>query len=134
MNCPSEGGSWQVNGVVILSSGTPYFVTYNGDLANTGNSFVNVSDIGNAAPAHGTPAQWINPSSFPTPAPYTFGTMGGNSLRSDWNRNIDLSLFRTLAIFERVNLELRAEAFNLADTAVFGVPGNVSCAQLCRCD
>jgi Carboxypeptidase regulatory-like domain/TonB dependent receptor len=116
---------WQINAIVSLDSGTPYYVTYSGDLANTGNAFVKVDVVGDPTPAHRTPAEWINPSAFAIPAPYTFGTMGRNSLRSDWNRNVDFSVFRTFPIQDALRLEFRAEAFNLTNTAVFGTPNNV---------
>ncbi|MGB8538021.1 MAG: TonB-dependent receptor [Acidobacteriaceae bacterium] len=118
-------GGWQINAIVNLNSGTPYYVTYSGDLANIGNTFVKVNVVGNPTPLQRTPAEWIDPNAFATPAPYTFGTEGRNSLRSNWNRNLDLSLFRTFPVFERVNLEFRVEAFNLTNTAVFGTPNNV---------
>lgn len=118
-------GGWQLNTIVNFNSGTPYYVTYNGDLANTGNTFVKVDVVGNPTPANRTPAEWINPAAFAAPAPFTFGTMGRNSLRSDWNKNWDLSLFRSFPIVESWNLEFRAEAFNVTNTAVFGTPNNV---------
>lgn len=62
---------------------------------------------------------------FLFPRPYTFGNLGRNSLRSDWFRNLDWSLFRKFLISERLNLEFRAEAFNTTNTAVFAAPGNI---------
>ena len=35
--------NWEFNGIVSLHSGLPYDVTYQGDLANTGNTFVRVA-------------------------------------------------------------------------------------------
>jgi hypothetical protein len=81
--------------------------------------------VGDPTPANRSPTEWINPAAFATPAPYTFGTMGRNSLRSDWNKNLDLSIFRTFPVYERLALEFRAEAFNLTNTAVFAAPNNV---------
>lgn len=118
-------GGWQINSIVNLNSGTPFYVTYNGDLANIGNTFVKANVIGNPTPTNRGPTKWINTAAFATPAPYTFGTMGRNSLRSDWNRNLDLSLFRSFPIKEIVNLEFRAEAFNATNTAVFATPNDV---------
>jgi len=118
-------GGWQINAIVNMNSGTPYYVTYNGDLANTGNDFVKADVIGNTTPAQRSAQEWIDPASFATPAPYTFGTMGRNSLRSDWNKDLDMSIFRTFPLFERLNMEFRAEAFNLTNTAVFAIPNNV---------
>jgi hypothetical protein len=117
-------GGWQLNTIVNLNSGTPYYVTYSGDLANTGRGFVKANVVGNPKPANRTPAQWINTAAFATPAPFTFGTMGRNSLRSDWNKNWDLSLFRIFPLIENCNLEFRAEAFNVTNTAVFSAPSS----------
>ncbi len=48
--------------------------------------------------------------------------MGRNSLRSDWSRNLDLFIFRAIPIREFLVVNLRAEAFNLTNTAVFALP------------
>ena len=38
-------------------------------------------------------------------------------------RNLDFSLFKNFHIKERLQIEFRAEAFNLTNTPVFGAPG-----------
>jgi len=116
---------WQLNAIVILHSGTPYDVIYRGDLANTGNTFVRANLVGDPTPGHRSPAGWINTSAFAIPPPFTFGDLGRNSLRSDWYRNVDCSLFRLFPIGERLRLEFRAEAFNATNSVVFAVPANV---------
>jgi len=117
-------GGWQLNGIVTLQSGTPYDVTFAGDLANTGNTFVRANVVGDPSLSHRTPAEWINTSAFVTPAPFTFGDMGRNSLRSDWYRNLDLSLFKGFTIKDQMQVEFRAEAFNALNQVVFAAPGN----------
>jgi hypothetical protein len=52
----------------------------------------------------------------------TFGNLGRNSLRSDWNKNLDLSLFRQFPITERFRLEFRFEMFNATNTPVWAIP------------
>jgi hypothetical protein len=116
---------WQLNAIVILHSGTPYDVTYQGDLANTGNTFVRANLVGDPTPGDRTPAGWINTSAFAIPPPYTFGDLGRNSLRSDWYGDLDCSLFRRFPIGERLKLEFRAEAFNATNSVVFAAPANV---------
>jgi outer membrane receptor protein involved in Fe transport len=116
---------WQVNAIVILYSGVPYDVTYQGDLANTGNTFVRANLAGNPTPGNRTPAEWINTDAFAIPPPYTFGDLGRNSLRSDWYRNLDCSLFRRFPLGDRFQLEFRAEAFNATNSVVFAAPANV---------
>jgi len=118
-------GGWQLNAIVILHSGTPYDVIYQGDLANTGNTFVRANLVGDPTPEHRTAAEWINTSAFAAPAPYTFGNLGRNSLRSDWYRNLDFSVFRRFPIRERLQLEFRAEVFNATNSVVFAVPAHV---------
>jgi hypothetical protein len=116
---------WQINGIATLHSGIPYDVTYEGDLANTGNMFVRANLVGYPYLANPTPPEWINTSAFAVPTRYTFGNLGRNSLRSDWYRNLDLSLFRRFFISEQLKLEFRTEAFNTTNTAVFAAPGNI---------
>jgi hypothetical protein len=47
------------------------------------------------------------------------------SLRSDWYRDLDCSLFRLFLIHDRLQLEFRAEAFNATNSVVFAVPANI---------
>jgi outer membrane receptor protein involved in Fe transport len=117
--------NWAVNGIVSLHSGLPYDVTYQGDLANTGNTFVRANLVGNPILAHPTPVEWFNAGAFAIPAPYTFGDLGRNSLRSDWFRDLDCSLFRNFPIGEATALTLRLEAFNAFNDVVFAAPGSV---------
>jgi hypothetical protein len=116
---------WQLNGIVLLHSGTPYDVIYQGDLANTGNTFVRANLVGNPTPENRSPVGWINTSAFAIPPPYTFGDLGRNSLRSDWYKNLDLSLFKRFPMGDRFHLEFRAEAFNATNSVVFAAPANV---------
>jgi len=115
-------GGWGMNLIAQATSGRPYSVTVSGDIANTGNTLVQANRVGNPTPQHRSPSEWINPSAFQAPPRYTFGTFGRNALRSDWYRDLDLSVFKTFPLFERSTLEFRAEAFNITNTAVFGVP------------
>lgn len=118
-------GSWQTNAIGTFVSGAPYDVTVNGDIANTGNTFVRANLVGNPNPQKRTAAQWINTSAFATPLPYTFGNLGRNSLRSDSSKDLDLSLFRRFPLTHETGFEFRAEAFNLTNTAVFSAPAHV---------
>jgi len=119
------GRNWELNGILALHSGLPYDVTYQGDLANTGNTFVRVNLVGNPDLQHPTHFQWFDTAAFAIPAPYTFGDLGRDSLRSDWFQNLDCSLFRRFPIREKAALTLRIEAFNAFNSVVFAAPGNV---------
>jgi hypothetical protein len=117
--------NWELNGIASLHSGLPYDVTYQGDLANIGNTFVRVNLAGNPNLEHSTHLAWFNTAAFAIPAPYTFGDLGRNSLRSDWFRNLDFSLFRRFPFGDDASLTLRLEAFNVFNAVVFAAPGNV---------
>ncbi len=66
---------------------------------------------------------WVNPAAFSVPAPGTFGNLGRNALRAPGISQLDLTLSKSLAVTERVNLQFRAECFNILNKAVFAVPG-----------
>jgi hypothetical protein len=122
-------GGWNLNGVLSLNSGTPFDVGSGKDIAETGNynygngyGYERANLVGSKYPANQGPAEWINVAAFQTPALGTFGNLGRNSLRSDWNKNLDLSLFRQFPITERFRLEFRFEMFNATNTPVWAVP------------
>jgi len=60
-----------------------------------------------------TVLQWFNTSAFEAPAAGFFGNAGRNLLRGPGIHNWDASLFKTFAASDRVNIQFRAEAFNL---------------------
>jgi hypothetical protein len=117
-------GNWQVNGITALRSGQPYSVTLTGDSANIGDSktYLRPNLVGNTTPANLTPSQWILASGFAAPPAFTFGDLGRNTFRSDWGKDVDLSLFRQFPIKEWMTLEFRAEAFNVFNVTTFGLP------------
>lgn len=115
-------GGWSINGILTLTSGTPYSVTVNGDVANTGNTFVQANLVGNPTPQHRTAAEWFNPSAFASPPAFQFGTFGRNGLRSDGFKDLDFSVFKSFALPHESNIEFRAEAFNILNDVVFAAP------------
>ena len=118
-------GNWQLNGIVSLTSGLPYDVTTDNTIPNTNNLYgVERADLVGNPYSHGDKTQPLNVASFVNPAPFTFGDLGRNSLRSDWGRNLDLSLFRSFSFSESKRFEFRLEAFNATNTPVMGIPDN----------
>ncbi len=115
-------GGWELNAITTFTSGTPFTVSYSGDAANTGNNYQGVNQVGSASLAHRTTAEWFNTAAFTAPAQYTEGNVPRNTLRTDWYRDLDLSVFRRFNI-EKTYLEFRAEAFNATNTPVWGAPG-----------
>lgn len=115
-------GNWQLNGIVSLTSGTPYNLFASGDVANTGNNTEFADLVGNPKLSAPNTAEWVNKSAFAVPAQFTYGTYPRNSLRSDWYRDVDLSVFRDFTITEDKQLEFRAEFFNAFNSVVWAAP------------
>jgi len=122
-------GNWQLNGILTLTSGLPYNVYISSDIPNVGNfapwsGNVRANQIGDPHLSNPSTTEWFNTASFASPAPFTFGTSGRNSLRADWFKNLDMSLFRDIPLGERRSLQFRAEAFNITNTPTWGLPVN----------
>lgn len=72
---------------------------------------------------------YYDPTAFPVVTDVRFGTSGRNILRGPGLVNLDLGLFRQFGVSERVNVQFRAEAFNISNTPHFANPsGNASAA------
>jgi len=67
-------------------------------------------------------SQWFNPGAFATPAAFTFGNVGRNTVYGPGMQTMDIALARSFAIAERLHLEMRAEAFNALNHSNFGTP------------
>jgi hypothetical protein len=66
--------------------------------------------------------KWFNTGAFKTNAVGTVGTGGRNQIRDPGRWNLDYSLFKAFPIRESLQLQFRAEAFNLLNHANLGAP------------
>jgi hypothetical protein len=118
-------GGWEAGIVASFYSGSPLGVTsaVNNTFSQGGAQRPNWNGQ-NPALSRPSPSQWLNPSVFSVPAPYTFGNAPRtfNGVRSDRTNNVDLSLHKNTHITERLQLQFRAESFNLTNTPVFAPP------------
>ncbi len=119
-------GGWQINAIVTAQSGFPFtpLVGFNqsadGDSRNPDRVSMNPNFTG--AIVEGTPGQWFNPSAFLLPAAGTFGNAGRDILTGPGMFDVDCSMFKTFALREGLNLQFRAEFFNVLNRANFGMP------------
>lgn len=70
------------------------------------------------------PDGWINAAAFRAPAAGTWGNAPRNMLRSPGLWQADMALNKRTRVTESLNLEFRAEAFNIFNRAQFGAPQN----------
>ncbi len=123
-------GGWTVNGVFFHYSGLPFSISASGASCECPGSTQraeqvkpSVAKVGDGL--HGN--AYFDPSAFAPVTTAAFGNVGYDSLRGPGATNLDASVFRDFHIWERLNMEFRAQAFNLSNTPHFGNPGsNVS--------
>jgi carboxypeptidase family protein/TonB-dependent receptor-like protein len=129
-------GGWQVNGVFSAYSGRPFNLTASGSSLNMpGNAQTpdqikdNVEILGNV----GDDGPYFDTSAFARITDVRFGNVGRNSMRGPGFANLDMSLFRTFKVTQAVDLQFRAEAFNVTNTPHFSNPnGNVNSSNFGR--
>ena len=125
-------GGWQANAIVTLQSGMPFNVGLSSDIANTGTSgtqrpnFVkkgtNTCTTGFQV-KNGTAANCIDSTAYATPTQYTYGNLHRNDQYGPGRETVNFSMFKNFPIYERMTLQLRAEAFNLFNHANPSNPG-----------
>jgi len=123
-------GGWQLDNLLIRTSGTPITITASGSSLNApGNSqFANqlvsrVRILGGHDSAH----PYFDPTAFSTVTTAAFGTASKGSVRGPGFFNWNLGLSRGFRFADRYEFRIRGEAFNLTNTPRFGNPGsNVS--------
>ncbi|HXJ38274.1 MAG TPA: hypothetical protein VNH18_03285, partial [Bryobacteraceae bacterium] len=119
---------WGINGVTTFQKGFPLGLTAipNNTGFNTGLRPNVVAECGKTidGAAQSKLSGWFNTACFTAPARFTFGSEGRTDpqLRGPGVANYDFSVFKRTAVTERVNLEFRAEAFNLFNRVQFGSP------------
>ena len=132
-------GGWQVNGIFTAESGFPTDIR--SSLVAATNQLFATFNVPDAVPGvseylpNGGPNGYFNPAAFSQPGtvlnvngtPITkFGTLARRAGRGPSTRDLDASLFRNFVIRERLNLQFRAEAFNLSNTPAFFLPSAAS--------
>ena len=70
----------------------------------------------------GTQTLWYDPCAFSKPAPGSYGNLGRNTLIGPGLFDTDASLAKVFKPTERINVQFRAEVFNLLDQAHFYLP------------
>jgi hypothetical protein len=119
---------WSLSSIFTAQSGFPftpqlsYNPSNNGDTRNPVRPFLNPNFIGPVI--LGTPNQWFNPAAFIAP-PSTggfYGNLGRDTLIGPGLVTWDFSVLKDTRITERLNLQFRAELFNLLNRANFNTP------------
>jgi hypothetical protein len=127
-------GGWQVSTVIRLASGTPFTIV------DAGAADVDFDGVSNLRPVVVNPAyngglhvDDPNTSKGQMPAsafrhPVYGDTLkdliGRNTYYSDGLRQVDLGLYKTFGAVRGMSLMFRLDAFNIFNTASYGIPNN----------
>jgi Carboxypeptidase regulatory-like domain len=124
---------WETSGLFVFRSGDPLTViSSSANISGSGQQRDRAIQVGpaygGAACAAGTHCKsYLNPASFANPTVAgTFGTFVKGGLVGPQYADWDASLARKFAFTERVNLEFRAEYFNLLNHTNFGDPNTTN--------
>jgi len=120
--------NWHFSTIFQIQSGMPFTISVFGDTANSGTVLgenpIRANYTGKPIFGPGTrnANEWFNPAAFSTPAAFTFGDVGRNSVYGPPLRTLDIALVRTFRITEGASFQFRGEAFNSLNTVNLGTP------------
>jgi hypothetical protein len=127
-------GGWQLNGSLSILSGNPLnFSGNSGVLKAPGNSNT-LNYFGSSIPrlkGNGRDAPWFDPTvctatvttnCFAQPGNLQFGNLGPNVISGPGSWNMDVSVFRSFRITERLSLQFRGESFSVVNTPNWNNP------------
>jgi hypothetical protein len=130
--------NWEFAPLVHIQSGAPFTVTAGQDnsLTDVGNDRPNLVSgvplyihIANRSGSGASNRAYLNPKAFsqiPSSAFGTYGDVGRNSFRGLPSYQVDAQVSREFPIYERLNMTLRLEAFNMLNHPNLNTPSGTS--------
>jgi hypothetical protein len=119
---------WELATAYQVETGMPFTISVFGDTANSGTTVGENPIRGNytgqtvfPSSTH-TSEEWFNTAAFASPAPYTFGNAGRNTVEGPGLQNADVALSREFHLLESLRMQIRAEMFNALNHTNFGTP------------
>jgi hypothetical protein len=122
-------GGWTFSGILSLQTGFPFTPqlgfnpTNNGDTRNPIRPSINPNFSGRVIV--GKVGEYFDPQAFVLPAPGTYGNLGRDTLTGPGTSNLDAAFRKDTAISEHLNLQLRAEIFNVFNHTNLNTPNAV---------
>jgi hypothetical protein len=124
-------GNWQWNGIVTVNSGFPVAPLVGSNRSGNGDS--RNPDVPNWNPnfkgkvvlgvdEFKKTGRYFDPNAFVMPAAGTFGNVARGALMGPGFFNVNTSLFKRIPLKESLNLQFRAEAFNVLNHPNFAHP------------
>jgi hypothetical protein len=115
---------WEIGGLVRVQSGDAVPVTQaTNTLSAFGYAVQRPNRIANPnAFANRSSGEWFDKSAFMAAGQFSIGNSSRNPVRGPGLQDADLMIGKTFWISERVNLEFRAEVFNVSNTPPLNDP------------
>jgi len=136
---PNFGGpkrltqGWEFNTIVTAQSGRPVPIVNSNDTSGTSfptpsnfhqrpNVVPGVNPINSNWESGPDTIGYLNGNAFVNPPSGTFGDLGRNEIYGPHFWDVDFAVVKNTRLFERVNLQLRAEFFNIFNHPNFALP------------
>jgi len=125
-------GGWQSFGVLTFQTGQPFTVALLSSNNNSNTGFSNLgygannrpNVVGNPHLSNPSATEWFNTSAFAV-APFgSFGNAGRDILDGPGLATVNLSIVKNTRFTERLNVQFRAEFFNIGNRTNFNLPDN----------
>lgn len=119
------GKGWQLNAIATVQSGRPIPIANSDDNSGRYNYRQRPNLVAGVNPilAHWTPAGgYLNPAAFAQPADGSFGNLGRNQIYGPGFWNTDFSILKSTPLRKNLELQLRAEFFNIFNHPNFALP------------
>ncbi|HEY4050742.1 MAG TPA: carboxypeptidase regulatory-like domain-containing protein [Acidobacteriaceae bacterium] len=120
------GKGWQASTILVWSNGMPYTIVNSTSVSNTnpGEGSDRPNQLHAATVGNPTIARYFDTGAFATQTPGALGSERKNPLYGPPYRHLDLALAKTVPIHENINLQFRAESFNLTNVTNFATPNH----------
>ena len=121
---------WSLNSILTMQSGFPFTPqlsfnpSNNGDTRNPDRPSLNPAFTGPVIV--GRPNEYFNPNAFMVPPNGTYGNLGRDTYIGPGLATLDFSLLKDTKIDERLNLQFRAEFFNILNRPNFNTPNLIA--------
>jgi hypothetical protein len=115
---------WELAPIMSWQTGNPFTIVVNNSNTINGVSNTVTPNVSGPIQVSGNPlGPWIsNPSVFSSPGK-AFGNLGRNSVYGPGFANMDLTLAKNTKLTERMNVQLRVDAFDVFNHPNYGQPG-----------
>ena len=118
---------WQLNALATAHTGLPILFRAGTDVNGDGDTFDRMNLVGDPfANVPGTTSAtsrvWVNKAAFAAAPAGTLGNLGRNAIFGPGFFSIDPSLFKEVAVTERIRAQFRVEVFNVLNWTNFANP------------